>query len=493
MTDDRSAPERTAEIYGYVDGRWRLLDAIRGGPREGVLRRAREVQADGRVRAVRVVMEKPGEDGGTRSYVAWRSQKAEDIPEMELSSAATRRPTPTPAPKREAPRPAEAVEPIPPPPIPPPLLPPDRPARRWRPDRRTIRLAVLGTVAAGALLTLFLRARPAMEGNGDVVLGTGAGLALMASGLWIARDLLRVDVPPVRDKPAARLAERRQAPEARPSPPAAAIPSPPVPPPVATAPDPLPPGPDKAALLPVLRLTATALRRLEEEGASLPAGPATRLALRLYVAGACEERALLLGDARPGLVADGLELLGESAGEAAAFAAALDDALLAPGHQILYRAGRLDLAGFAQGGGRPVTSLHRLLPGWIAWCAGRAGNPAPPARRAVLAVAPLAPESVPAVEAVVGAYGGEAFSRDGTALVATFAESSAAFAVAEAVRDAASGGRPPPGCGLVLADLPDPGLMPSGRPAAEALELARLSPGAVSTGQGLRASGTTAA
>jgi hypothetical protein len=505
MTDDRASSRRMAEIYGYVDGRWVLIEAMEAGRREDVLRRAREISAGSRVQAVRLVMEKADEDGGTRSYVAWRAQKRADIPELDLSPAsrARRRPAPPPRPRVDAAEPA-APEPIPPPPIPPPLIPPDPEAGPEtgpgfrRPDRRTIRIAALGTLALGALLVLLVSGRSAMDANADLVLGTGAGLVLMASGLWIARDMLRVDIPastvadgPAPERtaapPAARQPERKPEEDGVEAP--VAVPPPEVP--ESGAPEAA--SPDRVALLPVLRLTAAALRRLEDEGGSLGSGPEARLALRLYVAGACDERAARLDMPVGTLVAGGLELLGESAGEAAGFAAAVDDALLSPGHQILYRAGRLDLASFAERGGRGPTSLHRLLPGWLAWCAeGRRGGAM--ASRAVLAVAPLAPDSVPAVEAVVGAFGGEAFSRDGTALVATFPELSAARAVAEAVRDAAGTAQDPrPGCGLVLAEVPHPGRLSPHRPAAEALELARLSPGPVATGRDTPPSGMPAA
>lgn len=475
MTDDRASSRRMAEIYGHVDGRWMLIETMAADRREDVLRRAREISAGSRVQAVRLVMEKAGEDGGTRPYVAWRAQKAADVPELDLSpeSRARRRPAPPPRPRMDAAAPA-APEPIPPPPIPPPLIPPDPEASPEtgpgfrRPDRRTIRIAALGALALGALLVLLVSGRSAMDAGADLVLGAGAGLVLMASGLWIARDMLRVDIP------ASILAD-----------------GPPIEPPAAPPPEapesgtPEAAGPDRVALLPVLRLTAAALRRLEEEGGNLGSGAEARLALRLYVAGACDERAARLGMPVGGLVAGGLELLGESAEEAAGFAAAVDDALLSPGHRILYRAGRLDLASLAERGGRGPTSLHRLLPGWLAWYAeGRRGGATAP--RAVLAVAPLAPDSVPAVEAVVGAFGGEAFSRDGTALVATFPELSAARAVAQAVRDAGSAAQGPrPGCGLVLAEARQPGR--PYRPVAEALELARLSPGAVAAGTGVPA------
>lgn len=263
-----------------------------------------------------------------------------------------------------------------------------------------------------ASLLALAAGRSGISGSADIDLALSGGgvAAFIVSGLMLARAALR-ETPP-------------------------SSPAPPVPA-AAGRPPARQPGPAPVALLPVLRLVAAVV---ESDGV---AGDETamRHALRLYVAGACDERAARLAPGADAPVADALSLLGDPHEEASHFAVLLDDLLLSPGNRTLYRAGRADMTAFLAGGDSPGEAFRTAL--------GRRPDPRDgrtvKAGRLVMAVAPLPPGSAAAVEAVIGAFGGEAFGRGVGSLVATFARTADAVAAARAIRDA--GG---PGCALTL-------------------------------------------
>ncbi|HSK39684.1 MAG TPA: hypothetical protein VK943_07940 [Arenibaculum sp.] len=287
------------------------------------------------------------------------------------------------------------------------------------------RIAVAGGAALASLLAL-TAGRSGISGAGsiDLALAGGGVAAFIVSGLMLARAALRETPPDPATTGRVRAAER----------------------PPTRHPDPDPTsGPGPNALLPVLRLVAAVV----ESGVGVEDEAAMRFALRLYVAGACDERASRLA---PGPVsdvpvadvpvADVLSLLGDPREEAPHFAALLDDLLLAPANRLLYRAGRADMAAFLAGRDSPGEAFRAALGLWPDPHAGyAAGGP----RMVVMAVASLPSGSAAAIEAVIGAFGGEAFSRHAGTLVATFDRVADAVAAARAIRDA--GG---PGCALTM-------------------------------------------
>lgn len=442
---DGGAPARSAEIYGYVRGRWGLLDTVADAPRDEVIHRGRAHLSRPEVVAVRILVGRAGDSVRGKPFVAYRAQKF-NVPELDLPAF----------------RPGSArMDGVPddPPPIPPFLVPAQPPGGRPS-GRRAARYVLAGTAT---LCLGFLAARHAIPGGADpygLVPSATAVAVLIAAGLLLTRDLTRLE-PTATSSP-----EDREAP----------------------APEPA----GQAAPPPVLRLLSDALARIDGEMPESVSGETTRLGIRLYAAGAADGQAARAGGAAGrDPVADCLLLLGEQEGEAARFAAALDDLLLGPEAQELYRAGRKDLAAYADGdglgGGPGGTGLGHALARWIE--AAAAGERGGGGNLAVLAVAPLPPTHTPVVEAVAGAFGGRGFSRDGTAVTAGFASVESALDAACAIRDAIRAGPTPSdaGCGLTIAARPRPGGPYPAPAASAALALARAAPGEVATTPVLRA------
>jgi hypothetical protein len=466
MTDG-GGPARAAEIYGYVRGRWLLLDAVADAPRDAVIRRGRTHLSRPEVEAVRILVERADGPVPGRLFVAYRAQKS-DVPEPDLPAL------------RPAAGPTDEV-PDGPPPIPPPLVPAQPPEGRLS-GRRAARFALAGTAT---LCLGFLAMRHGIQGGTDpygLAPSATAVAVMIGAGLLLVRDMTRLELPATGMPEDAGNGNDTEDGEDTEEPPP--VPAPPDDvPPAGFSPMDTPP-----VLLPVLRLLADALARIDGDMPEPVSDEATRLGVRLYTAGAADGQAARAGGAAGrDPVTDCLLLLGEQEGEAARFAAALDDLLLGPEAQALYRAGREDLAALADGGGPGGSRLGPALARWIEAAAtgDRSGD------LTVLAVAPLPPAHAPVVEAVVGTFGGHGFSRDGTAVTAGFTSAQAALDAAHAIRDAVRTGPRPsgtvPGCALTIAARPRPGGSLPAPAASAALALARAAPGKVSVTPVLRA------
>lgn len=471
MADGSATPARTAEIYGYVRGRWELLDTLVDAPRDEALHRGRACFARPEVEAVRILVERTDGSGAAKPFVAYRAQKS-DVPEFDLLAPRTSAPRPSAA--RALPmRPGDADDVAKgPPPIPPPLVPAELPARR--PSGRQL---LKGALAGTATLCLgFLTMQHAVSDGGSTYGISSSAVAvavLIAAGLLLVRELNRLDLtapaPP----------ERTPEPLPMPAVPAEAPSTDAAPADVATVP------PDRSSLFPVLRLLADALAKTDGEMPDTVSDEATRLGIRLYAAGAAAEHARRSGGVSGrDSVTDCLLLLGEREDEASRFAAALDDLLLAPEAQALYRAGREDLAALADGERNAGAELGHALAAWIeAAAAGGGAGGRRTGNLVVLAVAPLQPSHAPVIEAVVGAFGGRGFTRDGTAVTAGFVSLETALDAARAIRDAIRASPEPAevvaGCGLTIAVEPRPGGTHPAPAASAALALARAAPGEV--------------
>ncbi|HEV7372257.1 hypothetical protein [Arenibaculum sp.] len=480
MADGSVTPARTAEIYGYVRGRWELLDTLVDAPRDEALHRGRACFARPEVEAVRILVERTDGSGAARPFVAYRAQKS-DVPEFDL--LASRPGVPRPSAARALPmRPGNAddiAEGLPP--IPPPLVPADAPARR--PSGRQL---LKGALAGIATLCLgFLTMQHAVSDGGGTSGASSSAVAvavLIAAGLLLVRELNRLD--PAAAPPPERTREPLPVPAVPAEAPSAEAPSMEAAPADMASTDAAAVPPDRNSLFPVLRLLADALARTDGEMPDTVSDEATRLGIRLYAAGAAAEHARRSGGASGrDPVTDCLLLLGEREDEASRFAAALDDLLLAPEAQALYRAGREDLTALASGDKGAGAELGPALAAWIeaAAAGGRAGGRA--GNLVVLAVAPLHPSHAPVIEAVVGAFGGRGFTRDGTAVTAGFVALETALDAARAIRDAIRASPEPAGmvagCGLTIAVEPRPGGIHPAPAASAALALARAAPGEV--------------